>query len=464
MTELQLQEILVQQPNAVVKALQDTSFTKLPKWSDLEKQYDPLKHSIHDVVKYPPKLNENGLDDFKRTALSLQRLAVSRVAQSMFASTVQRVYSFDRESEKEQIAVNIIEELYKIHNYIDSENIERCKKLNASCQVATVWKVYEKPNKVQGEEAKFKITHNSYSEMDGYKLYPIVDENGELLVISIGYKDTANVEYLLVYTNTISKPPEFRMYVNNGNWLLNTQVSKPLEIFPVVYLNINEPVWGGDAGTAIVEQLEEMESYQGMYIKRNTIPTFTLDYGDITGAFKVSTDEKSSDSRRILKVGKGGNMQDVTWQGAEAAIDARYQRLRNAFFEQIQVPDTSFANMIKSNTSAENKELIFADARAKAEDLAGEWEKLFYNELNIIKEFAKVIFPKYANEFDIIGIRSVIKPYSIRTKKENAEYISLGQNAMSLDTQIRILGEVDDVGQEVAIIQEERSTQSNQMF
>jgi hypothetical protein len=240
---------------------------------------------------------------------------------------------------------------------------------------------------------------------------------------------------------------------------------KDLEIFPVLYMNTTEPVWGGAAGTSLVEQLEEMESYQGLYIKRNTSPTFTLDYGELQPGDTQKTDvaETSSDSRRIIKVGKGGNMQDVTWQGATEAIEARYQRLRNAFFEQIQVPDTSFSNMIKSNTSAENKELIFADSRAKAEDLGGEWEKMLFSEMEIVKAFAKIMFPSYSAALDLITARRVIKPYNVRTKKENAEYVATAGDAMSMGTKVRILDEVDDVEQEVEIIEAGASAQANQL-
>jgi hypothetical protein len=463
MTIEKLQEIMALASAAdIVGKLSMSSYSStIPKWNELEKQYNPMKHSIQSTTIYPPSLNESGQDDFKRTSLALQKLAVNRIAQSMFSTPVSRSYNYDRNSESQQKAVAILEELYRTQNNIDSTNIERCKRFGASCQVATIWRVYEKPNVVQGEVSKFKLAHNIYSEMDGYKLYPIIDPNGELLVFSIGYQDSDGIEYLASYFNL--ERPEYRLYKKEGEWAVVPEVSKPIDIFPVVYLNTSEPVWGGDTGTKIVEQLEEMESYQGLYIKRNALPTFTLDYGEVVPGKLATTREKSTDARRIIKVGKGGTMSDVTWDGAGEAVDKRYERLRNAFFEQIQVPDTSFANMISSNTSAENKELIFADAKAKARDLGGEWEKAFYNELEIVKKFASVLFSSYAKEYESISVRSIINPYSIKTKKENAEYIAIGANAMSLDTQIQILGEVDNVQAEIEAINSDRSANANQL-
>lgn len=461
----ELQAILALEPKEIVSKLQKTSFDDLPSWASLQKQYDPSKHSITDTTKYPAKLGNNNVDDFKRTTLALQKLAVNRVAQSMFSTPVTRIYNYDRESEKAAQAVALLEELYKTHVHIDSENIERCKKLNASCQIITLWSVVERPMVINGEQSKYTLKCKTYSEMDGFTLYPIVDENGDILVISISYKDSDDQEYFVMCANIPNQPILYIYTSGKQGYELLPENIKKLTAFPAVYINIPEPVWGGDSGTNKVEQLEEMESYQGLYIKRNAVPSFTLDMGELKVGSKKSTASTSSeDARRIITVGKGGSMQDVTWDGAAEAVDNRYQRIRNAFFEEIQVPDTSFANMIKSNTSAENKELVFADAKAKAEDLGGEWERLFYEEMRIVKEFAKVMFPSYAGEFDSISVRSIINPYSIKTKKEAAEYVSLAGGSMSLGTKVRILGEVDDVDEEIKQIQEQSSAETNQLI
>jgi len=464
MTNSQLEAILALTDNSeIVKLLSVTSFA-VPLWTDLLPQYDPMLHKIWDTVAYPVKLTETGQDDFKRTPLALQKLAVSRIAQAMFSASTERKYSYLTGSDTEKKASSIIEQVYRINNNIDSTNIERAKRVNACCEVVTVWKVYDKPGTIEGEQVTKKLTHSIYSEMDGYKIYANNDENGELLVVSIAYKDKANVAYFDTYINGVA--PEFRRYVNRGGWKLDeTSTPSPLklEVFPVVHTWLPEPVWGGKAGTALVEQLEEMESFQGLYIKRNSLPTFTLDYGEITNNSPNEVTEKSTDSRHIILVGKGGVMQDVTWPGAKEAIADRYGRIRNSFFEQVQMPDISFANMINSNTSAENKELLFSDAKAKARDLGGEWEKMFYDELEIIKKFLAVLLPKYTNEFNSISIRSEIQPYSVNSKKELAEYISLAGGSMSLSTRVELLREVDDYASEVKAIEDELSV-NNQII
>jgi hypothetical protein len=461
MNILKLQEVMSSPPAELVKTLQKSTY-EVPKWADLYKQYDPSQHSIWDTIKYPAKLDDTGQDTFKRTAFPLQKLAVKRLAQAMFSTPVDRIYSYDKASEQEQSAVNILEQLYRVENSIDSENVERAKKLNATCQVVTIWKAVEKPLMINKEISKFKLTHQTYSEKEGYQIYAQYDDNNELLVVSILYKDTDGMEFMDVYLNW--EKPEFRRYFKVEDWVLDTENSKPLEVFPAVHIYQEEPAWGGDVESAMVEHLEEMESYQGLYIKRNALPTFTLDYGDVSGGVKRNTEESATDARRIITLGKGGAMNDVTWEGAGEAVDKRFTRLRNAFFESVQIPDVSFANLLNSNTSAENKELLFSDSKAKARDLGGEWEKFFYQELMVVKGFCKILFPKFAAAYDNMVIRSKINPYSIRTKKENSEYVSTAGDSMSLNTKVRILGDVDDVNEEVDLINQDISAASNQMI
>ena len=458
MTVEQLQAILVLPTGEMVKGLQVENPT-VPLWTDLLKQYDVEQHDIFDTVKYPPKLNDNNQDDLKRTGLALQKLVVDRLAQSMFGTPVKRTYNSPIESETTNTVISLIEEVYGVRNNIDTSNIERAKQLNAACQIVTVWKVKEKPQMYNGEQSKYKLTHKSYSEMNGYKIYPIFDNDGDILAISIYHTDTDNIEHQVTYLNT--ETPSVITLVKLDDWVEIPEATKPLTIFPCIYQSYTAPVWGGNGGTLLVSQLEEVESFDGLYVKRNSLPTFLLDFGETSGRARTNTEEKQMDSRHIVVVGKGGKMQDVTWAGAGVAVENRVRRLRNAFFEQCQVPDTSFTHMIQSNTSAENKELVFADVKAKAKDLGGEWAKFFYEELEIVKHFLSVILPSYTQELMQLSVKSTIVPYNVQSRKETADYVATAGGSMSLATQVRVLGEVDNVDNEITKIEEEKSADTN---
>lgn len=467
MTQEQLDNILAQpEINDIITKLSVVSYTT-PKWDDLKKQYEPTEHAIlTDKIRYPIIPNDKGGDDMKRIVRGLQKLAVNRMSQAMGVTPVQRTYSFDRDSEKQGIAVDIIEEIYKVQNAIDTENIERFKKNNASCQVATVWFVKEEQSFSKGVESKYTLSHRSYSEMDGYKIYANVDNNGDLLVISFAYKDQDNTEYFDTYIG--GSTPQFISYKKSEGWQLNDQIKenpKKLEFLPVIYAHLDEPVWGGDAGTTQVETIEETLSYRAYYIKKNSIPLATIDYGDTTGMTKGSGKETDEDSRRIIPLGKSGKIDYPVWDTNNGTSESQIKELTNAFFDDNQIPNISFSNLLDSRTSADNKDIMLTDSKSKAIDLGGEWERLFNIELNkIIIPFAKIMFPNYSSEFEQISVRSKLRPFSLKSDKENSEFVANAGTSMSLETKVRTLNKVDDVGSEVDKIQEEQNANANNLL
>jgi len=466
MTQEQLDAILLLPIEEQITSLSVSSFT-IPKWSNLKKQYDPNLHAIKkDLSRYPVILNNKGGDDMKRITRAMQKLACNRMAQMMFSTNVELMFSFDSEIESQKQAVDVVTELYRTQNYIDNENMERAKKNNASCQIATVWRAYEKPNVIKGFESKFKLAHTTYSEIDGYKIYANVDNNKNLIVISFNYTDSSNNEYFDIYVSGTT--PRFISYINSGGWKLADikDNGKVLEVFPVSYTYLDEPVWGGDSGTTQVETIEETVSYRAMYIKKNSVPLATIDAGDTEGMDKAKSvedggiKEKDEDSRRVIPLGKGGKIEYVVWDVNNGTSENQIKDMGNAFFEDNQIPNISFANLLDSRTSVDNKDIMLIDSKGKAIDLGGEWELFFNTELNdIVIPFAKIMFPKLSKDLDSISVRAKIKPYNIKSDKENAEIVANAGIAMSLQTKVRIINKVDDINEEVQRINDENANE-----
>ena len=77
--------------------------------------------------------------------------------------------------------------------------MERAKRLYKTCQVLTFWQSYEligETYDVAGLETNRALKANIYSEDKGYKLYPIIDEYGDILAVSVGYTAPDGTEYL----------------------------------------------------------------------------------------------------------------------------------------------------------------------------------------------------------------------------------------------------------------------------
>ena len=463
MTQLELDSFNTLSIEEQMELFMDSSFD-IPEWSDLVVQYDPMQHEIMtNKVRYPVRLNpKTGVDDIKRTVFGLQKSAVDKISQALFVTPVKRDYDYNNEKEYEKLAVSVIENIYRTENAIDGSNIERAKKLNASCQLVTIWSTDETPSKIKGIDSKYTLSHSNYSPMDGYDIYAQTNDKGNIMSIAIGYTDSDEKEHLLVYI--AGNKPAVIKYEKEDEWVINTEKSGVLPLFPCVYTYLLQPVWGGDSGTNKVEQLEEMETYQGYYVAKNQAPLYVQDNGDTSGMITSGKDEDSEDSKHIVGVGKGGSIKAVEWVGPGAQYDSRFKRLRNAFHEENQLADNSFSTLLGSNTSADNKEIVYLDPKAKAIDLGGEWEKFFLQELRIVKGFCKIMFPTISNDLDMISIRSKVNAYNIRTKADIANYINLAGSSMSLETKVRILNEASDIEQEVLKIQEENGISANVML
>lgn len=461
MTAEELDIILTLPPADAVQLLRVTEYKGIP-WKELEPQYEPMQHSIMtDLQRYPQVLNEKGVDIFPRTVYALQKIACKRVAQSMFANAAIRNYNYKQNDQSHANAVSAIEDLLTNHVSIDTINVERAKKLCATCQVATIWSTYEGDEYFVGEDStNIHIKATIYSEDEGYTLYPQYDPNGRLLIMSIAYNIGGN-EYLTAYTNTES-PKMLHYQMVAGRMEMAEGFPMEILVFPVVYITAKEPAWGGLAGTNLVEQLESMESHDGYYLQENAAPVFGIDYGELPdNATRAEDPKQEVMARKVFDLGKGGKIHAVTWEGMKDASSARFKRIREHFFEQNQIPDTSFANLLGSRTSADNKELVFTDARAAAKDVSGEWVVAFAAEFKILKTFASVMFPKLSEPLKRISCRTEIRPYAVNTDLDNAEMIMRAGDAMSLNTKIRILNKVTDVAQEAAAILEEQKSAAN---
>jgi hypothetical protein len=455
---MEIQELneLLSLPNVskIVEGLKKSSFD-VPKWAELEKQYNPLLHKINDTAIYPPISDENGKDDFKRTSIGLQKLFVNRITQAMFATPVTRTYNKNTENESEDNAIELFEEIYANRNYIDSDNLERARSVNSACEIVTLWKAIDKPQLIKGIKSNKKLKHISYSPDKGYSIFAQTDNDGEITVISIGYKDINSIDILETYTDS-----KYYKFINKDGWQMESQ---PIPYMPLVHKAMTEPVWGGDEVTKLVEQIEEELSFQGLYNKRNSKPTFARYKGKKDPTDKDSTTtEKSTDTRAIINVGEGGFIKDVTWQGALDSVKDRRNTLRNAAFEQAQVADISFNTLINTNTSAENKEFLLTDTKAKAIDLGGEWVKFFFDETQLVLRMCADIYPEYREIYENLSVSTKINPYSVNTTSENVDVVERGGNAMSLETKIKTIGLVSDIQAEAEAIRNEQSAIANQ--
>lgn len=190
-------------PGDVIADIKNKTISIIP-WAQLEKQYEQSKHPVMDKMIYPDKVVKGKVEKVTRITLGLQKLAVKRMTGLMFGIPVQRVWKPREGNSQEKKAAEILEAMF-MKNRIDSMNRERSKYLFAGCEFVTIWYTQEQEAEYAGEPTDVKIRSVSFSPMNGDQLYPLFDEFGDLVALSVEYSRTENsltVSYFETYTAT----------------------------------------------------------------------------------------------------------------------------------------------------------------------------------------------------------------------------------------------------------------------
>ena len=109
--------------------------------------------------------------------------------------------------------------------------------------------------------------------------------------------------------------------------------------------------------------------------------------------------------------------------------------------------------------SGESRKMLFIDAQMKTIDESGIWKEMLYREFNVIKAYAKLMFPKLAEAFETLTCKMEIIPFKIHDEKERVETLgtAVSTNIASRKTAVARLGWVEDVEAEVAQIDAEQT-------
>ena len=443
-----------------INALKEKSLT-IPLWSGakgLEYEYDPKKHPVMDKQKYPDILTDEGWQPVTRITLDFQRLATKRMTELICGIPVRRVYKPTNDRQKEIVA--FIERIYDC-NRIDSVNIERCNMLFAGCEVMTLWYATDTPTNQYGRPSKLKLRCRNFSPMNGDELYPLFDEYGDMIAMSVGYtrkSGSKTVEYFDTYTAT----KHIKWSNESGEMTEVENEDITLGKIPAVYMYRQTPIWEDTSRN--VYEMEWALSRNGNYLRENSKPLFVvfadeaINYGD----------EKSPDKeyKAVMQYPKGSTAQYITWQQAVENLKYFIETLRSLFFTQLQLPDWSYEKMSQQALSGESRKQMFIDAQLKVKDESGRLIEGFDREMNVVKAFAKAMLGEsYANDIDALQVDMVVTPFAIEDEKDiiaNLQAANGGEPIMSQRESIERYGQSDDVDRTLAEIAEQRKVDAFQ--
>ncbi len=451
---MDINEILnLSDPEKIIGTLKSKS-VQTPNWGGakgLVNEYDPNRHPVMNRSLYPDIVGDHGtLTHVTRVTYDLQRLAVKRTTELVTGVPVRRIYK--PENVKQQQVAKVMERIFE-KNRINSVNIERFSELFASCEIMTLWYAVQSPNNVYGVQSELKLRCRTFSPMKGDDLFPLFDEYGDLIALSVGYSrkiGNKSINYFDAYTKD-----RHIKWQNNEGWSVLEDEPITLGKIPGIYTYRPTPVW--EDTSKLVYEMEWAMSRNGNYLRENSKPLFVVFADDnITYNQEGETDKEF---KSVLQFPQGSTAQYVTWQQAVDNLKFYISELRQSFFTQLQLPDWSYESMKATPMSGESRKQLFIDAQLKVKDESGRLLEFLDREINVVKQFAKIILgDAFAADVDALQVENEITPYTIT---DDADTISMLQMAngnkpvMSQRESIEMLGWSADVEKTMAEIGEE---------
>lgn len=450
-----IEEILNSENSAESKiaALKEKTIV-VPVWSGrfgLVQQFDPTKHPVMNKQKYPDIVTDEGIEYVTRVTCDLQRLATKRMTELVTGIPPKRVYTPNNDRQK-QIAA-YIESIYD-RNRINSVNNERLNMLFAGCEVFTLWYAIEERNTLYGFSSPLKLRCRNFSPMLGDELYPLFDEYGDMIAMSVGYTRKKGRKYVQ-YFDTYTADKHIKWSNENGGWAEVENENITLGKIPGVYAWRPTPIWEDTSKT--VYEIEWTLSRNGNYLRQNSKPIFIV-FADEAISYG---DEKSPNRefRSVMQYPQNGRAEYVTWAQAVENLKFYVEQLRDLFFTQLQLPDWSYGKMSQQALSGESRKQMFIDAQLKVKDESGRLIEFFDREMNVVKAFAKIMLGDgYAADIDALKVETVITPFAITDEKDTINNLMAangGKALMSQRESIEMYGHSDDVDNTLREIAEE---------
>lgn len=418
-----LQEIInikKERADDAIAALKQKPFT-IPSWSGvdgLEREYYTKYHPVMDKAKYPDVAHKDGSVEYvTRIPQNLQALATHRMTELCFGIPV--TYDITTDGDKQERVATIFRNILR-RNRIDSVNIERGNYLFASCEVMTLWYAVKEKNTLYGEPCNLKFRCMHFAPMLGDAIYPLFDEDGDLVALSVEYirkKNGQDVRYFDCYT----AERHIRWMSVGAGWKEEVDELHEIGKIPGIYMWRPESIWGSNS--PIVFEIEWALSRNGNYLRKNSKPVFAV-FANEGIEFGQEKDEKS-EFRSILQFPEGGSAQYITWQQAVENLKYYVAELRSSYFSQLQIPDWSYENMKSTPMSGEARKQLFIDAQLKVTEESGRLIEFLDREVQVVKAFIKRAYPGLASDIDAMQVNVSITPFTINDERDTIDQLMM---------------------------------------
>lgn len=384
----------------------------VPKWVDIEKEYDAKQHRIFDKKIFPDKQRKGKPDvPITRIGIGFQKLAAKRMSEMMFTLPV----TISHEDDDSASTENQFRIFRKILDRIkwDTLNITRGEIASSQCELATYWYTVEgkKEHKKYGEKTKKKLRFQVFSPALGDELFPLFDETGDMVAFSRRFQIDGPNNTKITCFETWSDTEYIRWEQQpTGNMAWTEVDRKEIAIgkIPIAYMYKPLPVWA-DADHGKIDAIEVMLSQEADILGYHNSPVLIIK-GKLA---KDSAGPEKGEANKVYMTDNGGGAEYVSWDQMPEAMRFLFDSAVRTFFMELQLADLSFENIKGLGAaSGEARKWLLADSHLKVGHEAPAYIDMMEREFSIIKSYMAWIFTKY-EDIDDMEIDIKINPFMI---------------------------------------------------
>lgn len=387
------------------------------------KQLDPGLHDVADssirkgkfvVVK---EENDNGDEVERKTwvepnriPIAYQELIVSKAKTFLFGNKPK--LESNTEDENELKVLKAVERML-----FDSKektlNRHVAGQLFSFTEVAEIWYLSEEEeaHTSYGFKTKLKAKVMTVSNKKGNSLYPLFDDNGNLIALSRAFKIKEagkEVDYFEVLTSSFIY--KFKLI---KDWaLVDNPIINVIGKIQGIFAEQDNTEWYKVQW--MIDRLEVLLSDHGEVNDRNAYPTLMF-FGQVTGQF-----EKGPGG--AVEMENGADARYLSWDNATDSIKLEIENLIENIHMITQTPNISFKEVKGLGAiSGTALKMLFFDAHLKVMEKQEIFDSYLQRRVNLLKAFVGELNPALKEASKNVMIEPIIVPFMIENTKENIE-------------------------------------------
>jgi len=300
-----------------------------------------------------------------------------------------------------------------------------------------------------GITSKFKMRCTILSPKDGDIIIPLRDQYKDMIGAARKYKvkiGEKEVEKMDLFTNDA-----YMTFIQgDGGWTLEVTTTIPYGKANFILDEQERPEWADV--TAKIERLEEVSSDTADENQISAFPILAAT-GEIT-----ASQGGGANTRKVMQLEKGGDLKYIESTGGDTGAQNERKNLRSEIFKETATPDFDFET-ISGDLPGVTIEMMLLPTTNKAKSKQmGSIGMFHQRNFNFLKSAMATIYKqvKPSVSLKMTPIFSIPLPRNL-TEEWNRLASLVAAGLMSARTAISLIGVVEDVEAEIALIDEEAS-------